>query len=65
MTRYIGVSGLEVQNTELYRRFLEERQCILENKWYMSEREGRDVGFERALIDWVTHFRNKWMKEKK
>lgn len=65
MTRCCSVSGLEVQNTELYKRFLEERQCILENKWYMSEREGKDVGFERALMDWVTHFRNNWLKEKK
>ena len=65
MTRYPRVSGFELENTELYKRFLEERQCILENKWYMSEREGRDVGFERALLDWVTHFRDKWIKNKK
>jgi len=58
------VSGLEIQNTRLYKRFLEERQCILENKWYMSEKEGRDVGFERALLDWVMHFRDKWIKQK-
>lgn len=64
MTRCCSVSGLEIQNTQLYKRFLEERQCILENKWYMSEKEGKDVGFERALIDWVTHFRDKWLKQK-
>lgn len=64
MTRCSSVSGLEIQNTRLYKRFLEERQCILENKWYMSEKEGRDVGFERALLDWVMHFRDKWIKQK-
>jgi len=53
-----------LKNTALYKRFLEERQCILENKWYMSEEEGKDVGFERALIDWVTRFRNSWINSK-
>jgi len=54
-----SLSGLELQNTALYKRFLEERDHILKNKWYMSEKEGKDVGFERALIDWVTHYRDK------
>lgn len=48
------LSGVQLENTLLYRRFTEEREHILKNKWYMSEREGRDVGFERALMDWVT-----------
>jgi len=28
----------------------------------MSEREGKDVGFERALIDWVSNHRTAWRK---
>jgi len=55
----------EFCNTLLYKRFQEERNCILENKWYMSEKEGKDVGFERALLDWVCNFREKWLKGKK
>jgi len=50
------------KNSEIYQRFLEERNCILENKWYMSEKEGNDVGFERALLNWVTQHRDKWLK---
>jgi hypothetical protein len=50
------------KNTELYQRFLEERNHILENKWFMSEREGKDVGFERALLNWVTQHRDSWIK---
>lgn len=49
--------------TEVYKRFLAERDCILENKWYMSEREGKDVGFERALLDWVLNHRTKWVEK--
>jgi hypothetical protein len=55
-----GLSAFK--NTEVYQRFLRERNCILENKWYMSEKEGKDVGFERALLNWVTQHRDRWLK---
>jgi len=51
-----------LKNSELYRLFLMERDEILKNKWYMSERAGYDVGFERALLDWVCHHRNEYVK---
>jgi len=60
-----GLSGdMNLFNTALYKRFADEREQILKNKWYMSEREGSDVGFERALMDWVTKHRTKWLKKK-
>ena len=49
-------------NSNLYKEFIAEREEILKNKWYMSEREGKDVGFERALLDWTMHFRTGWKK---
>jgi ribosomal protein S18 len=57
-------SALDYKDTDLYKRFLEERDHILKNKWYMSEREGKDVGFERALLDWVTRHRENTYKKK-
>lgn len=51
-----------MKNSELYRAFQEERDHILKNKWYMSQREGRDVGFERALMDWVCNHRDEYKK---
>ena len=51
-----------VEGSNLYKRFQEERDHILKNKWFMSEREGKDVGFERALLDWVFNHRSKWFK---
>jgi len=53
-----------VENSSLYQRYLEERSEILRHKWLESEKEGRDIGFERALLDWVTNHRKKWRKEK-
>jgi len=52
-----------IKKSDLYKRFSEEREEILKNKWYMSEREGKDVGFERALLDWVCHHRTTWIKK--
>ena len=60
-----SLSSLELTSTALYKDFLEERDHILKNKWFMSEKEGIDVGFERALLDWVTKHRNKWRSSKK
>jgi hypothetical protein len=42
-----------IEDTLLYKKYVEEREHILKNKWYMSERVGRDVGYEKALLDWM------------
>lgn len=60
-----SLSSLELKNTSLYKAFLEEREHILKNKWFMSEAEGKDVGFERALLNWVTKHRDRWRNSKK
>ena len=57
-------SDIQIDNSQHYQEFLEERGQILRHKWLESEKEGRDIGFERALLDWVTNHRKKWRKEK-
>lgn len=42
-----------LEDTLLYKKYMEEREHILKNKWYMSERIGKDVGYEKALFDWM------------
>ena len=44
-----------------YREFLAERDEILRNKFVLSEDAGHDVGFDVALIDWVTRHRESWL----
>ena len=44
--------GSIVRNSMLYREFLREEE-ILRHKWIESEKAGHDIGFERALLDWV------------
>jgi len=59
------LSGADLlRNSSLYREFLAEREEILKHKWIESEKAGRDIGFERALTDWIVKHRSKWRKER-
>lgn len=49
-----------VQRSSLYQEFLAEREEILRHKWIESEKLGYDIGFERALLDWIRNHRDKW-----
>ncbi len=49
-----------VMNSALYREFLAEREEILRHKWIESEKAGHDIGFERALLDWIVKHRTNW-----
>tara|TARA_R110002049_G_scaffold106721_1_gene254231 strand:+ start:469 stop:669 length:201 start_codon:yes stop_codon:yes gene_type:complete len=46
-----------------YAQFLAEREEINRHKWITSQREGRDIGFERALNEWANDHRIQWRKE--
>ena len=46
-----------VKQSSLYQEFLAEREEILKHKWLESERLGYDIGFERALLDWIRKHR--------
>ena len=49
-----------VRNSVLYKEFLAEREEILCHKWLESEKAGYDIGFERALLDWIVNHRSEW-----
>lgn len=51
-----------VKNSSLYREFQAEREEILKHKWIESEKAGKDIGFERALTDWIVKHRSKWRR---
>ena len=48
------------EHSSLYKEFLAEREEILKHKWIESEKEGKDIGFERALLDWIRNHRENW-----
>ena len=49
-----------VKGSALYKEFLAERAEILKHKWIESEKAGKDIGFERALLDWIVKHRSNW-----
>ena len=55
-------NGDLLKNSSLYREFQAEREEILKHKWLESEKAGHDIGFERALTDWIVKYRSKWRK---
>ena len=57
-----GAAGELVRNSSLYREFQAEREEILRHKWIESEKAGHDIGFERALTDWIVNHRTKWRR---
>lgn len=49
-----------VKQSSLYQEFLAEREEILKHKWLESERLGYDIGFEKALLEWIRKHRENW-----
>lgn len=47
--RLAAVAGAGVNRAELYCQ-------VLEHKWYLSERAQQDVGFDRAIEDYISRF---------
>ena len=54
-----------VTNSVLYKEFLAEREEILRHKWIESEKAGHDIGFEKALLDWIVRFRSSWRAKRR
>ena len=53
-----------VKDSALYKEFLAERAEILKHKWIESEKAGKDIGFERALLDWIVRHRSNWREKR-
>ena len=64
MTAAQGEQSQFVQNSVLYKEFLAEREEILKHKWIESEKAGSDIGFERALLDWIVKYRSSWRSKR-
>jgi hypothetical protein len=52
------------ENSVLYKEFLAERAEILKHKWIESEKAGKDIGFEKALLDWIVKHRSSWREKR-
>ncbi len=53
-----------LENTTLYQEFQLEKEEILKHKWIESLHAGYDIGFDAALVDWVTKYRSGWRRNR-
>ena len=51
------------ERSTFYRRQVDELQEIEKHKWLESEKAGRDVGGNRASLDWMRKYRITWNRE--
>lgn len=54
-----------LEDSVFYQEFLSEKEEILRHKWLESEKAGYDIGFERALIDWMVRHRSCWLERRR
>ncbi|HEY5792464.1 MAG TPA: hypothetical protein VIS74_04145 [Chthoniobacterales bacterium] len=57
-------NGDWVKGSSLYQEFLAEREEILRHKWIESEKQGQDIGFEKAFLDWILRHRSGWKEQR-
>lgn len=48
-----------ISQSSLFREWDKMKQEILDHKWYESERAGRDIGWDRASVDWLVKYGRK------
>jgi hypothetical protein len=48
-------NDFDIEKTLLMQKYREDIKHINDNKYYMSERAGKDVGWEKALLDWILY----------
>jgi hypothetical protein len=49
----------------LYQKFILIREEIMKHKWIESEKKKYDIGFETALVEWVTKHLPDWVSAQK
>jgi hypothetical protein len=64
MNAHTEDNGELVKESLLYKEFLAEREEILRHKWIESEKAGHDIGFEKALLDWIVKHRSSWRSQR-
>ena len=60
-----GLSTHFMDGSLLLAEFAAEREEILRHKWIESEKANCDIGFERALMDWILRHRSAWREARR
>lgn len=57
--------GFYIHDLLLYKEAVAQKEEVMRHKWIESEKAGRDIGYDAALIDWVMKHKSKWKKAKR
>ena len=52
----------DFRNSSLYKKYLAEVEEINKHKWIESEKAGYDIGWNKALIDWIQNHKSEYTK---
>jgi hypothetical protein len=52
------------RNSSLHRESQAGPEEMLKRKWLVSEKAVQDIGFERALTNWIIEHRYKWRENR-
>jgi len=52
-------------DSSLYKEYRAELDEILKHKWIESEKVGKDIGWEKALMDWIFKYKADWKRSRK
>ena len=55
------MSDINFSNSSYYRFLKQEQQEIKKLKWIESEKNGRDIGKDKAVFLWNRNHRTKWL----
>ena len=51
---------LHVEALLIYKEALAQKEEVERHKWLESEKVGKDIGYDAALINWVMMHKSKW-----
>jgi hypothetical protein len=58
----MSITKNDIYELLISKEVLAQRREIERHKWLESEKAGRDIGYDAALIDWVMKHKSKWKK---
>lgn len=54
---------MDMDSSSLCRQYKSEREEIERHKWFESEKAGRDIGMDMAIVTWIMYHKQKWLKD--
>ena len=59
------LSSIHFTECTFFGELMAERNEVMKHKWIESEKVGFDIGFNKALMDWVIKHRSAWREYRK